>query len=93
MRIPEVKDALAEVAADPRVPADLAARIKSLADELRRRRPRTVAEPRSTPTTPLMMNAIRHYHAAHPDKPQTEIARIFNVNPGRVSEALRGKRT
>jgi hypothetical protein len=30
--------------------------------------------------------------AAEPDLSQAEIGRRFNINPGRVSEALRGKR-
>jgi len=33
---------------------------------------------------------IREYHKAHPGVAQTEIAKLFNVNQGRVSEALRG---
>jgi len=35
---------------------------------------------------------IRAIKEAEPDLPQAEIARRFDVNPGRVSEALRGKR-
>lgn len=36
--------------------------------------------------------AIRAYAEAYPTADQARIAAIFNVNPGRVSEALRGKR-
>jgi len=30
---------------------------------------------------------------AHPDRPQAEVARVFKVNQGRVSEALNGFRS
>jgi hypothetical protein len=43
--------------------------------------------------TDALRDAIRAYHVAHPDQPQTRVARVFNVNPGRVSEALSGYRT
>ena len=41
--------------------------------------------------TPELAQQIRDYFAAHPDIPQHEIARVFNVNSGRVNEALKGK--
>jgi hypothetical protein len=49
------------------------------------RRPNT-----SAPMTPELAQQIRDYFAAHPDTPQHEIAHIFNVNSGRVNEALKG---
>jgi hypothetical protein len=36
---------------------------------------------------------IRALKAADPDLSQAEIGRRLNLNPGRVSEALRGKRS
>lgn len=44
----------------------------------------------STPMTPALAKQIRHYFAAHPDATQQEIANVFNVNSGRVNEALEG---
>jgi hypothetical protein len=49
------------------------------------RRPNT-----SAPMTSELAQQIRDYFAAHPDTPQHEIAHIFNVNSGRVNEALKG---
>lgn len=42
---------------------------------------------------PEVAAEIRAYHAANQNLTQSAIARHFNVNPGRVSEALNGKRT
>jgi hypothetical protein len=48
------------------------------------RRPAT-----STPMSPELAKAIRIYHGVYPDTTQQEIANKFNVNIGRVNEALR----
>lgn len=93
MRTPEIQMALVATADDSRMPPDLADRVKTLARALSRRKPIGRAERKSTPMTTALAQAIRHYRAAFPDASQTEIARVFEVNPGRVSEAIRGKRT
>lgn len=46
------------------------------------------APAQSAPMTPEMADAIRNYAALHPTASQQEIAGVFNVNPGRISEAL-----
>jgi hypothetical protein len=43
------------------------------------------------PMTPEIAKAIRAYFAAYPNATQQEIASRFNVNIGRVNEALEGK--
>lgn len=43
----------------------------------------------SQPITPEISEAIRAYYAANPDVTQQQIANHFNVNSGRVAEALR----
>lgn len=43
------------------------------------------------PMTPKIAKAIRAYFEAYPKTTQQEIAARFNVNIGRVNEALEGK--
>jgi|SRR3954467_15305208 hypothetical protein len=43
--------------------------------------------------TPERAAAIRAYAEAHPDLTQHEISVLFEVNNGRISEALNGRRT
>lgn len=49
-----------------------------------KRRPNT-----STPMTPKLADDIRRYADHYPDTTQQEIANWFNVNIGRVNEALK----
>lgn len=42
------------------------------------------------PMTPKIAEAIRSYFVAYPRATQQEIANMFNVNIGRVNEALKG---
>lgn len=87
MRIPEIQERLRELA------GELAcAELEALAGQLSRRSPAPRSNPTSTPMTEEMRDAIRAYHRAHPKLPQVDVARVFNVNQGRVSEALRGFR-
>lgn len=88
MKIPEIKERLLAKAAEHGDPE-----IETLAKALDRRRPARVAAVRSVATTEALREAIRAYAVAHPGASQVEIGRLFNVNPGRVSEAIRGKRT
>lgn len=41
--------------------------------------------------TPKIAEAIRAYYVAYPSATQQEIANTFNVNIGRVNEALEGE--
>lgn len=87
MRIPEVQEQLRAIAAEY---AD--SRLEALADELSRRPARRRAPSTSNPMTRQLRLEIRRYAEANPTASQSDIARAFNVNPGRVSETLRGFR-
>ena len=87
MRIPEIRKRLLAIAANLGN-----VEIASLANELVRRPPVRRSKVSSQPMTPAIKRAIRHYARRHPNASQTEIARHFNVNPGRVSEAINGYR-
>jgi hypothetical protein len=69
------------------------AELDRLAGELSRRSPVKVAARTSSPMTDSLRNEIRAYARANPDMSQVDIAARFTVNPGRVSEALRGRRS
>jgi hypothetical protein len=82
MRLPEVASRLRELAI--KLGCD---ELDELADEIGRRSPRQRAPITSASMTGALRAQIRALKAAEP-----EIGRRFNLNPGRVSEALRGKR-
>ncbi len=67
--------------------------LNTLADELGRRKPEKRAPIASQKMTPVLASLIRIRAETFPDHSHADIGRHFNVNPGRVSEALRGKRT
>lgn len=87
MTIPEVRARLHELAEHLGIDE-----LHRLADELRRRYNGRAARKVSETVTPETEAAIRAYHAAYPDRALHQIGRVFEVNQGRVSEALRGKR-
>lgn len=90
MRIPEIREELATITA---LLGELADRMEGLTAELTRRSPVKRAKPTSNPMNPTLAKSIRAYAKANPKASQKEVANVFNVNPGRVSEVLRGKRT
>lgn len=87
MRLPEVASRLRELAIE--LGCD---ELDELAEEIGRRSPRQRAPITSAPMTDALTAQIRALKAAEPDLSQAEIGRRFNLNPGRISEALRGKR-
>jgi hypothetical protein len=87
MRVPEVRCRLIEMADETGI-----AELRDLAGHLYRRRPVRKAAPQSRPTTPELRAEIRKYAAQHPRATLGRIAQVFDTNPGRVSEALVGKR-
>jgi len=87
VRIPEIQSRLLEIAAETRN-----GEIAKLARALSRRSPRRKAPAESQPMTPEIAAQIRTFEAANPNLSQVAIAKRFNVNPGRVSEAIRGRR-
>ena len=88
MTIPEVRDRLyflSEIQNQPE--------LRQLADQLWRRSPgRRTARATSRVLTPELAQAIREYAAQHPEESEHRIGIRFDVNQGRVSEALFGYR-
>lgn len=87
MRVPDIRARLIEIARERAIPE-----VEALARMLKRRSPARRAPATSRPVTPELAAEIRAYAAAHPTASQTQIGGRFNVNPGRVSEALHGVR-
>lgn len=85
--IPELREELRVLSYRLGVP-----RLREIADELRRRPPQGSGRKISATMTPELRAEIRAYAKANPELTQVEIGRHFNVNPGRVSEAVSGKR-
>ena len=87
MKIPEIRERLFEKAVEYNDNELL-----DLAVELCRRSPKKRAAKHSKKMTKELREAIVAYARAHEDVSQTNIARVFDVNAGRVSESLRGYR-
>lgn len=87
MLVPEVAARLRQLAVELNCPE-----LSRLADELRRRPSGPKAPNSSRSMTPGLASQIRALKATQPALSQAEIGRQLNVNPGRVSEVLRGKR-
>ena len=88
MKLGEVAARLRELANEYEDPE-----LMELADEIPRRRPAKRAAPTSFPMTPALAAEIRAFCQQFPDWSQARVGRHFNVNAGRVSEVLNGKRT
>lgn len=87
MSIPAAQARLRELAGIHGIPE-----LNTIADGLHRRPPsRRRAPPSSVPMTAALAIDIRAYAATRPSLSQAAIARVFKVNPGRVSEALAGE--
>jgi hypothetical protein len=97
MRIPEVRRKLAKAADDLRAgknPKLIARRLDIFTTELWRRKPRRRA---GAPVirrrlTPELKMEIRAYVRKHPKQDWQEVGNHFNVNPGRISEVMKGHR-
>lgn len=81
--IPEIRVRLRELADKHGIPE-----LHELANETYRNSPVRKASNKSVHLTPQLAADIRHYAAQNPTLHQRHIADRFNVNPGRVSEAL-----
>jgi hypothetical protein len=93
MKIREVAARMREIANDIQDHhAKLASELLSLADELKRRPVDVRRVVTSARITPQLTDQIREPAEVNPRLSYQAIAKKFNVNPGRVSEALRGKR-
>jgi chromosome condensin MukBEF complex kleisin-like MukF subunit len=83
MGIPAVRDRLRELADEHGIEE-----LNDLADQMYRKTGKKRAPRRSPQLTAEQRAEIRQYKADHPDAHQQDIAEIFGVNHGRVSEAL-----
>jgi len=81
--IPEIRARLRQIADEHGIEE-----LHELADETYRNSPVRRAANRSAPLTAELAAEIRNYVAKHPTLHQRDVAQRFNVNPGRVSEAL-----
>jgi hypothetical protein len=81
--IPEIRDRLRELADSEGLDE-----LHDLADEMHRNSPIRRARPQSAQLTPQLAEEIRIYARKNPRMHQRDIAQRFNVNPGRVSEAM-----
>ena len=93
-RIEQARSHLQSVLADqPADPIDFRLSIQAALDLLERKPYcRTPSPIRSAQVTPAMMEQVKHMAQDRPDASQAQIAHEFNINPGRVSEILSGKR-
>jgi len=82
MRLPDVAARLNELAVE----------IAELSAQIKRRKPVNIAPPAARRMTKQLAADIRSHAREHPTWTQMQIAKKFGVNPGRVSEAIRGKR-
>lgn len=87
MRLPEIRERLIEIAREHDIDELL-----ELADEIPRRNGSKRGPVRSRKMTPELAEEIRIFVRENPNMRQFDVAKVFNVNQGRVSEALIGKR-
>lgn len=81
--IPELRVRLREIADEEGIDE-----IHDLVDEMFRSSPVKRAANKSRALTPELAEQIRGYVAKRPKLHQRDVAQYFNVNPGRVSEAM-----
>lgn len=93
MTIPEIIKRVREIAdvIKAHFPAEFG-ELFELSEELRRRPSGPRAPATSTTMTPELAQEIREFAEANPGMSHQAIAEQFNVNHGRVSEAIHGKR-
>lgn len=94
MRIPEARDKLWHVIDQLRCIGrdDLAKDCVEIAAAMYRRRKAPEKKSIARRMTPKLKADIRAFADTYPELTQLQIGNKFNVNPGRVSEALYGKR-
>lgn len=91
--VPQAREELGRIARgliNGELSASAAARqIRDVVPMLVRKPPIRQASPRRTQVTPELQDEIRAYARNYPDAQMMDIALRFDVNIGRVSEALR----
>lgn len=96
MSIPAARERLSQLANDLETVSPMpkyTARVirKIIEEEMFRAVPVSRAPRKIKPLTPEQIAGIKEQHRLRPDMSQLELAKMFNSNPGRVSEALNGK--
>ncbi|WP_341859065.1 hypothetical protein WKH79_12490 [Qipengyuania sp. GPGPB31] len=86
MNIPQVRKRLFEIAEETNNEE-----LAYLANELHQKQMKKKAPIKSDEFTPELAEEIRDFAAAHPKMHNQEIANAFNVNIGRVTDAMQGK--
>lgn len=81
--IPELRSRLREIADEEGLDE-----LHEIADEMHRNSPVRRAKNKSRALTPELAEEIRVYAKKNKTMHQRDIAQAFNVNPGRVSEAM-----
>lgn len=71
---------------------DVFQKIDRLADETKKRRNQPRGPTKRSRVTDRIRQEVREYVAAHPNALQDEVGQHFNLDGGRVSEILHGKR-
>lgn len=90
--IPKAREILAE-ALELNMDSEVRKRIEAAIQEMYRDYSLGRKAPKqSAPVTEGVKHSIKTYASRHPNMTQQDIATIFNVNAGRVSEILTGKR-
>ena len=96
MKLPGVRNRLYELAEEYKQDVKLSAELKKLADEIKRRPPIMRAKRSSRATTPAKIFILKNFHSLmrklSPTWPMRKTGYLFNMDGGRVSEAVRGKR-
>ena len=94
MRLPEIRTALHVLASDIEAKGMTAeaGKLRTLADETKRRPAVRRAPPRSMPMTPAIEDRIRDTALAHPSWSMERIGAYCGVSQARVSETLAGFR-
>lgn len=96
MKLPEVRKRLYELAEEYKHDIKLSAELKKLADEIKRRPPIMRAKRSSREMTPEIARRVKIIHRLltkfWSKWSVQKTANFFNLNIGRVSEAVRGKR-
>jgi len=94
--IPEIRELIYELTAESQQLAkrqtQIAKQITKLAQETTRRSPVRYGPRRRRMVTPAIVTSVKAMAAAHPNMLLDEIAQAHNIDGGRVSEILAGKR-
>jgi type II secretory pathway component PulC len=97
LTIPEVRDQMAAIIDEMRRSPDLvmrvlADRVEVLMAQTRRVYRKPVTRIRARAVTPEIEDAVREYCARNPTMIFREVGLVFNIDGGRVSEIVSGKR-